>query len=482
MSLCTPSKRPCAYIGMLVSCQSRSSLSISPGCLLVDEHGTISHVINGQVETEKIEQAIEEFGWEVGETNIHRAAANEFFFPGFIDTHIHASQFPNCGLFGQSTLLEWLEKYTYPLESSLADLNKARKVYETCVSSTISHGTTTAAYYATTHVKSTSLLASICKAKGQRALIGRVCMDHPSTLVEYYRDSNVETSETDTLAVVEHIKSLDSSGLHLAPILTPRSAASCTPEQLFMLRDLSVSSSPPLRVQTHLSENLSEIDLVKELWPSHKNYTDIYDSHGLLTPSTILAHAVHLDQAERDLIALRGAKVSHCPVSNSGLGSGTCQVRGLLDDGICVGLGSDVSGGYSCSILEAARHACLVSRLAAAEAQAIQGEVQEGAGSGHDRIKLKVEEVLWMASRGGAEVVGWQDRLGAFEVGMQFDAQLVSFDLLTPGFESQSTRDLGNFKVFGWESWEDRIAKWVYCGDDRNTVKVWVDGDVIHVR
>jgi guanine deaminase len=120
--------------------------------------------------------------------------------------------------------------------------------------------------------------------------------------------------------------------------------------------------------------------------------------------------------------------------------------------------------------------------LAAAEAQAIQGEVQEGAGSGHDRIKLKVEEVLWMASRGGAEVVGWQDRLGAFEVGMQFDAQLVSFDLLTPGFESQSTRDLGNFKVFGWESWEDRIAKWVYCGDDRNTVKVWVDGDVIHVR
>ena len=370
------------------------------------------------------------------------------------------------------------------MEASLSDIDKAKKVYEACVSTTLMHGTTTASYYATIHVEATNLLASICLSKGQRGLIGRICMDHPSALVDYYRDKDTEASRQACVAVVDHCAALDPTGYSLAPILTPRSAVSCTPEQLFMIRDMSSDPQRPIRIQTHLSENLSEMQLVREVWPGHQSYTTVYDSHGILTPRTILAHAIHLDESERQLIAARGAKVSHCPVSNSALGSGMCNVRQLMDSGITIGLGSDVSGGYSPSILEAARQACLVSRLVAAGVEKEQmSDVQQKDTSlvpEWDRVKLSVEEALWMSTRGGAEVVGWQDRLGAFEVGMQFDAQLIAFGEL--GREQDSQIDLGNFKVFGWESWEDRVAKWLYCGDDRNTRKVWVGGMLVHER
>ena len=494
------------YVGTFVYCETLSRLSIFDGLIMVDQEGKISQIVKeADVSTEAIRQIVQDFGWDVEETTVHKAKANQFFFPGFIgmysefplavradnmiDTHIHAPQFPNAGIFGKTTLLDWLKTYTYPIEASLADVGKAKKVYETCVSSTIAHGTTTASYYATIHVESTKALASICAAKGQRSLIGRVCMDHPSALVDYYRDENTAESKKATMAIIEHTKNLDPSGTHIAPILTPRSAVSCTSEQLHWLQDIANDPDYPLRIQTHLSENLSEMDHVKSTWPNHANYTAVYDAHGLLTPRTILAHAIHLDESERQCIAARGAKVSHCPVSNSALGSGMCKVRQLMDSGIIIGLGSDVSGGYSPSILEAARHACLVSRLVAADVEKehkadgskiIQKSETDQSIPEWDRVKLSVEEALWFATRGGAEVVGWHDRLGAFENGFQFDAQLVTFNHLES--DEGVGQDPGNFQVFGWESWEDRIAKWMYCGDDRNTEKVWVDGRLIHTR
>jgi len=106
--------------------------------------------------------------------------STNFFFPGFIDTHTHAPQYPNNGLLGSSTLLSWLHTYTFPLESSFSSLARARTVYTRIVARTLRNGTTFAAYHATIHVPATTLLASICLARGQRALVGRVCMDRLS--------------------------------------------------------------------------------------------------------------------------------------------------------------------------------------------------------------------------------------------------------------------------------------------------------------
>lgn len=376
------------------------------------------------------------------------------------DTHIHASQYPNAGIFGKTTLLDWLNKYTFPMERSLSQEAKASLVYSRVIERTLSHGTTTASYFATISVPSTNLLADLCLAKGQRAFIGRCCMD--SLAPEDYRDESVASSLRDTRETIAHIASIDATNSLITPILTPRFAPSCSSELMHGLGALQQETQLP--VQTHISENQNECSLVRSLFPDFGSYTEVYDGHGLLGPKTILAHAIHLSEEELDLIKKREGKISHCPVSNSSITSGTARVRWMLNKGVDVGLGTDVSGGYSPSVLEAVRQAALVSNHVAM--------------GGDDTAKLSVEEVLHLATRGGANVVGLGDKIGGFGLGMEWDAQLIG--MRSVGDEAEG--DLGPIDIFGWETWEDRIAKWVFGGDDRNTLAVWVKGRLVHER
>lgn len=343
-------------------------------------------------------------------------------------------------------------------------LSRAKAVYNRVISRTLANGTTTASYYATIHVDATNLLADIAFSRGQRAYIGRVCMDRPDTCPDYYRDESTEESISNTKSSIDHCKSLDPSGELLAHIITPRFAPSCLPETLSQLGALATEQD--LRVQTHISENLNELKLVKELFPEQDTYTDVYDHHGLLTPRTILAHAVHLSEDEMRLIRRRQTKISHCPASNSALGSGLCPVRTLLEEGLDVGLGTDVSGGYSTSILDAVRNACMVSR----HVGYLNG--------GDSRYNLGVAEGLWLATVGGAKVVGMEGRLGGFEEGMLWDVQ----EIVLGGVDSNGAGEDGEVDVFGWESWDNRVEKWVWNGDDRNVRRVWVGGRLVHER
>ncbi|KAL6238501.1 hypothetical protein BDW75DRAFT_237388 [Aspergillus navahoensis] len=410
-----------------------------------------------------------------------REEQNEFFFPGFIDTHIHAPQYPNSGLFGSSTLLDWLETYTFPLESSMSNLSKACTAYNAVISRTLANGTTCASYYATIHVPATNLLASLCHTRGQRALIGRVCMDNPAFCPEYYRDESAEASIEHTKQTIAHIHSLSGSGNEserlVKPILTPRFAPTCSTSALTSLGQLAASHTPPLHIQTHISENVNEVELVRTLFPAHPSYAAVYDAYSLLTPRTILAHAVHLTNPEKELVASRNAKISHCPASNSALGSGLAPVRDLLDRGITVGLGTDVSGGYSPSILEAVRQACLVSRLLRYSTASTTSS-----GNKEGREVLSVEEALYLATRGGAAVIDMPDDLGGFEEGMFWDVQLIRL-----GPTVQETKQTGSgsgsssvVDIFGWESWSEKVHKWVWTGNDRNVRRVWVRGALVH--
>jgi guanine deaminase len=231
---------------------------------------------------------------------------------------------------------------------------------------------------------------------------------------------------------------------------------------------------------------------VSDLFPECDSYASVYDHYGVLGPKTILAHAVHISESEADLIKDRGSGISHCPVSNSALTSGMARVRWMLDKGLNVGLGTDVSGGFSPSVLVAAREASCVSRCVAA------GTGQKEESKGDERDKLSVEEVLYLATRGGAKVVGMEGKIGGFEVGMQWDAQLVGLGapvmkksedgedgMWEDGNEKLDgvgCAETGPVDIFGWETWQERVAKWVFNGDDRNTLKVWVRGRLVHER
>lgn len=120
----------------------------------------------------------------------------------FIDTHIHAPQFPNIGLFGLSGLLDWLNEYTYPTEASFGSKSDPKnqqtnpnstppeglRAYDEVVARTLAHSTTCASYFATIHVLATNALAALCYSHGQRAFIGRACMDNKDICLSYYID------------------------------------------------------------------------------------------------------------------------------------------------------------------------------------------------------------------------------------------------------------------------------------------------------
>lgn len=279
---------------------------------------------------------------------------------------------------------------------------------------------------------------------------------------DYYRDESVESAIHDTKACITHINTIDPKNELVTPVITPRFAPSCTKEVLSELGKLHAETGLPC--QTHIAENKSEIELVKELFPDSLSYTSVYDEAGLLTSKMILAHAVHLSEEERRLIKKRDAKVSHCPASNTALTSGAAWVRQFIDEGITVGLGTDVSGGYTASVLVEARHAILVSRHLA---------MDHG-----DAAKLSTEEALYLATRGGAKVVGLEDRIGGFEVGMDWDAQMITLGAVAENGELDEGE--GPVDVFMQESWSDKVAKWVWNGDDRNTSAVWVKGRLVH--
>ncbi|KXT05716.1 hypothetical protein AC579_1599 [Pseudocercospora musae] len=403
-------------------------------------------------------------GWD--DAKVIKIPEPGFFFPGFIDTHIHAPQYPNAGIFGKTTLLDWLKKYTFPLENSFSDLKKAQRIYNQIVSRTLSHGTTTACYYATIHVPATNLLADICLKRGQKAFVGRVCMDQSVDLdnPDFYRDASAEASVESTKQCIEHVKNIDPNHDLISPIITPRFAPSCSIESMHALGKLHKETGIP--VQTHIDENKPEIDLVKETFPKAPHYAGVYDSAGLLTSKTILAHCVWLSPEERQLIKERDAKISHCPASNTALKSGCAPIRQLLNEGLTIGLGTDVSGGYTPSILAQCREALFVSRFRA---------MNDG-----DYAALSVEETLYLATRGGAKVVGLEDRIGGFEVGKDWDAQFIHLETVKD--DDEFDQITGPAETFGHEDWNDKIEKWVCTGDDRNTHAVWVKGRLVHVK
>uniref|UniRef100_A0A060TEY9 Guanine deaminase n=2 Tax=Blastobotrys adeninivorans TaxID=409370 RepID=A0A060TEY9_BLAAD len=387
-----------------------------------------------------------------------RAPEGAFFFPGFFDTHIHAPQYPNSGIFGESTLLDWLETYTFPMEASLSDTDRAKAVYSKVIEKTLGNGTTTASYYATIHPEPTQILADEALRQGQRAFVGRVCMVQNSP--DYYVHTEEESKAADE-QVIAYIKKRDPQGEIISPIVTPRFAPSCT--EHIMEWQAKLAKRENLPIQTHISENTGEVEWVKELFPKCSGYADVYDKAGLLTDRTILAHCVHLTEDEKHLIHHRQSGISHCPISNSSLTSGECPVRSLLNKEIKVSLGTDVSGGYSPSILAVARQALLVSRHIAMKSQ------------DKDDV-LNFEEVLYLATYGGAEVCGLADKLGSFEVGKKWDAQLVSLD------HNDSPIDVFPFATSSLSK-EQRLRhsaqQWIYLGDDRNTRKVWVNGQLV---
>ncbi|KAH8106805.1 Metallo-dependent hydrolase [Cristinia sonorae] len=492
------------YYGSLVTPVAGSLESykaLPKAALCVSNDTGIIQWIEEDVHASGLQDVMLKHGILAEDASIVELKPGEFLLPGFIDTHTHAPQVPNIGSGQEDELLNWLAKTTFPTEAKFADVAFARKAYASAVRRIIDNGTTTCCYYGTLHLEGTKVLADIVHQYGQRGFVGKCNMDRNSP--EYYVEPSAKESLLRTEELITYIRSLP-SGSHattpnalVQPVLTPRFAISCTSDLLTSLGELA-ASDPSLTIQTHISENASEIAFTKSLFPptslpgqtSETTYAGVYDAFGLLRSNTILAHAVHLEDSEVELIKERNAGISHCPTSNFNLRSGWAKVGVLLDKGIKVGLGTDVSGGFSPSILTAVQHASIASKVVALSAPpsasthpSSQEQTQAHTSTSTPPFanrQLPIATLLYLATLGGAEVCNLAHRVGSLEVGKEFDALVASVrdDAGNPNLWGIDLEDNVKGDV-GREELQGMVERFLFCGDDRNIRRVYVRGKLI---
>jgi guanine deaminase len=307
---------------------------------------------NGMI-TAIIDKRSPEFGAAVEAAERHKPVIQldegQILLPGLVDLHVHAPQWPQLGKALHLPLHDWLQQYTYPLEARYDDLDFARTSYESLVSNLLANGTTTAAYFGSVHLEATRLLADIALGQGQRAVVGKVAMDNPDQCPEYYRDPSTQAGLDDTLAFIEYVRNLHGNEHALVqPAVTPRFIPSCTDDMLNGLGRIAADLG--CHVQTHCSESDWQHAYVLERHGMKD--TDSLDRFGLLTDKTILAHGILIDEADMTTIRRRQSGIAHCPLSNLYFSHAVFPARRALDSGLKVGLGTDISGGPSASILQ----------------------------------------------------------------------------------------------------------------------------------
>ena len=376
---------------------------------------------------------------------------DRLLIPAMNDLHVHAPQYRNQGIAMDLELLPWLQNYTFPEEMKFADLGYAERMYRRFVRDLWRFGTMRASVFATIHTESTRLLMQLFREAGMGALVGKVAMNRncPEGLSESVEEMVLgceELIESLELRTERYDYNVELSPLNsrlVRPIVTPRFIPSCTPEMLRACGQLAKKYGLP--VQSHLSENKGEIALVEEL--EGTGYGAAYDRYGLFgqTP-TVMAHCVWTEGEELELMKRRGVMVAHCPTSNLNIASGMAPIRRFLDEGLRVGLGSDISGGHDLSIFRMMVYAIQVSKMCYQQ--------------NHERRFLSLSEAFWLATKSAGSFFG---RVGSFEPGYEFDALVID--------DSDLNHD--NYSLL------ERLERYVYLGDDRQIVHRFCKGKEI---
>lgn len=395
--------------------------------------------------------------------NFHRLNDGQYFLPGFIDLHVHAPQWAQAGTALDIPLYDWLNTYTFPLESKFSDLAFAKEVYQDLVSSLLANGTTTALYFATVHKDASLLLAEICAEKGQRGLVGKVVMDDPEQNPEYYRDADTQTALADTEEFILAVKELAKSTKQgVYPVVTPRFIPSCTDDALKGLGELAAKYDT--YVQSHCSESDWEHAYVHDRF--QKNDAFALHDFGLLRDKSVMAHCNFLNDDDADLFAKTGTAVGHCPISNSYFANSVIPIARLHSKGVEIGLGSDISGGFSPSLYDNARQAVISSRM-----------LEDGVDTslpaenrGVPTSRITINESFYFATAGGGESLSLP--IGRLEENYSWDVQIIDTKLASAKLPIFNTD----------EDLNDVFQKIMYLVRPENIHEVWVQGQKVHSR
>ncbi|WP_246021136.1 guanine deaminase [Paenibacillus lentus] len=398
-----------------------------------------------------------------GTPNFRRLADGQYFLPGFIDLHVHAPQWAQSGTALDIPLYDWLNTYTFPLESKFSDLDFAKKVYDDVVSALLANGTTTALYFATVHKEASLLLAEICATKGQRGLVGKVVMDDPQQNPEYYRDADTRTALLDTKEFIIAVQKLAKSTKQgVYPVVTPRFIPSCTNEALKGLGELA--DKYDAYIQSHCSESDWEHGYVQDRF--HKNDAFALHGFGLFCDKSIMAHCNFLNDQDADLFAKTGTAIAHCPISNAYFANSVIPIAHLHGKGVEIGLGSDISGGFSPSLYDNIRQAVISSRM-----------LEDGVNTslpanerGVPGSRITIHEAFYLATAGGGESLSLP--IGRIQENYAWDVQIIDTKLPS-----------AKLPIFNEdENLDDVFQKMMYLVRPEHIREVWVQGEKVHLR
>lgn len=357
--------------------------------------------------------------------------------PGFIDCHVHYPQLDIIASYGEQ-LLDWLHRYAYPAEARFSDPDYAREAAKIFVDELLNNGTTTALVFGTVHAHSADAIFEAAAARDMRLIAGKVLMD--CNCPEELRD-DADSAYADSKALIERWHGQGRLGY----AITPRFALTSTDDQLAAAGKLA-REYPEVWVHTHLAENRDEVEQIARQFPSSRSYLDVYDQFGLLRERSVFAHCLHLDDQDRARMASLGGAAAFCPTSNLFLGSGLFDLPAMRAANVRCGLGTDVGGGTSLSLLKTASEAYKVLHL-----------------QGH---ALPATRALYLATLGAAEALYLDDAIGNFLPGKEAD-----FVLLDPGGSNLTAR-----RTSAAETIEEAFFALLTLGDERHVAATFING------
>ncbi len=404
----------------------------------LDDTGSYVYFEDGEVEIEdgRIVSAGPFDGAQDAGTRIidHRP---HLIMAGFIDPHIHFPQMQVIGSYA-GALLEWLNTYTFVEEQKFADTSHAARIASRFLDELIRHGTTTAAAYCSVHPQSVDALFTEAAKRDMLVLGGKVMMDRnaPPGLLD-----TAQASYDDSKRL---IGTWHGKGRALYAI-TPRFAITSTPAQMEAAAALA-GEFPDCHIQTHVSENLAEIEYARELYPDAPDYVGIYERYGLLGPRTLLGHCIHLSHREVEVVADTKSVAVFCPTSNLFIGSGLFDYDRLHTRGARIAVATDVGGGSSYSLLRTLDEGYKVLQL--------RGQ------------RLNPLRSFYHVTLGNARALGLEGTIGALVSGAAAD--LVVLD---PRATPQMALRHETISALAQE-----LFLLQTCGDDRAVVETYVAG------
>ncbi len=370
--------------------------------------------------------------------------------PGFIDTHIHFPQTEAIASYGEQ-LLEWLHKYIFPTERKFQEFAYAQKVAAIFLDELLKNGTTTALVFAAVYPESVEAFFTEAHRRNLRAIAGKVMMDRNAP------DYLVDTPESSYHQSKQLIEKWHKNG-RLLYAVTPRFAVTSSVEQLEVARQL-LEEFPDVYLHTHLSENVDEIALVKQLFPENEGYLDVYDRAGLVRNRSIFAHGVHLTDTEFARLSEAESAIAFCPTSNLFLGSGLFKLEKAKSKKhpVKLGLGTDVGAGTSFSLLQTAGEAYKVAQLR--------------------KQKLSPFQALFLATLGGARALGLEDKIGNFKVGKEAD-----FIVIDPRCTELLAFRNGDATAVSLEELAEKVFALMVVGSDRSICATYILGNLAYKR